>query len=172
MKKVMHYISLFIINNFLKGTRFFKVKNRLLKICGVKVGADTKIVGPIEFGTQIKITIGDKCWIGKNLSIDGNGYCNIGNNVDIGPHVVINTGGHEIGFKERRAGKGIINSIIIQDGTWIGTKTTIINDINIGKGVVIAAGSLVNRDVKANVMAAGVPITVKKELEEIEALND
>ncbi|MFE8701748.1 acyltransferase [Cytobacillus sp. FJAT-54145] len=164
MRSIKIRFCLMIINNFLIGTRFFKIKRNLLKIAGVSVGHNTKVVGPIYFGPKINIQFGENCWIGKNLNLDGNGFVKIENNVDIAPHVVINTGGHIIGSEERRAGQGISSSIRIGVGTWIGTRVTIINQVNIEQGVVIAAGSVVKDSIPENVLVAGVPAKIKKYL--------
>lgn len=155
-------LSLFIINNFLCGTRFFRLKSKLLKFAGITVGKNTKIVGPLDFNTVIKISIGNNCWIGKNLSLDGNGEVIIGNNVDIAPHVVINTGGHKIGDTNRRAGEGVSTKIVIEDGCWVGTRVTIIRDTRIGKGCMVAAGALVKGDMNENSLIAGIPAIEKK----------
>ena len=116
----------------------------------------------MPFGNVIDIKIGHNCWIGKNISIDGNGSILIGDNVDVAPHVVISTGGHKIESEIRRAGQGIVNTISIEDGCWIGTNTTIINNTTIGSGCVIAAGSTVIRDSAPNQLLAGVPAVRKK----------
>lgn len=162
MVRFKRIIVLFLINNFLSFTKFFGIKNYLLNFAEVKVGKNTKVVGPIYLGNCIDVTIGDECWIGKNIQLDGNGKIVIGNKVDIAPNVIINTGGHEIGNLDRRAGKGILNEIIIENGTWIGTRATIINNIKIKEGAVIAAGSIVNKDVEKNNLVAGNPIKVKR----------
>ncbi len=164
MNSIKNKLVLFVINNFLSGTRFFKIKHKLLKNIGVDIGFNTKIVGPIYFGPAIKISFGENCWIGKNIHIDGCGELVIGNNVDIAPHVVINTGGHEIGDETRRAGLGRNVTIKIGDGTWIGTRVTLVNNINIGKGVVIAAGSVVIDSIENNILVAGIPSKKKKDL--------
>ena len=87
MNKITRLIVLFIINNFLSCTRFFKIKRFLLSLAKIEIGKNTKVVGPLNFGNKIDITIGDNCWIGKNLSLDGNGEVIIGDNVDIAPQV-------------------------------------------------------------------------------------
>lgn len=165
MKRVKRYIILFIINNFLSCTRFFKIKRYLLSLADIKIGKNTKVVGPIKFGSQINIKIGDNCWIGKDLNLDGNGEVIIGDNIDIAPYVVINTGGHKIGDRKRRAGDCIVNNITIESGTWIGTRATILNNIKIGESSVIAAGSIVIRDVDKNSLMAGNPAKIKRVLE-------
>lgn len=165
MRKISNVFLLFIVNNILKGTRYFNIKRKILILCGLDIGEGTKIVGPIYFGNAIKIKIGENCWLGKNLSLDGNGQVNIGNNVDVAPHVVLNTGGHLVGHASRRAGKDIVNKITIHDGCWLGTRVTIINNTIVNKGVVIGAGSLVINDINKNVLIAGVPAIIKKNLD-------
>ena len=164
-KKIIKKISKYIINNILAGTHFFKVKRWLLIISGFKIGYETKIVGPIDFGGVIDVEIGNFCWIGKNLKLDGNGTVIIGNNIDIAPQVTINTGGHLIGKADRRAGMGVVNKIVVEDGVWIGTQCTIINNTTIKKGSVIAAGCVVISDTIENCLYAGVPGIKKKELQ-------
>lgn len=164
--KLKRIIVRFIINHMLCCTRFFKIKKILLKFCGIEIGRNTKVVGPIYFGNSISIKIGDNCWIGKNISFDGDGKVYIGNNVDIAPNVVFNTGGHLIGSSKHRAGKGIITEISVGDGCWIGTGALIVNNTTINSGVVVAAGSVVIKNIPNNVLIAGVPAKIKKELDE------
>jgi len=164
MKSIIRIITRFIINHFLSCTRFFSLKRLLLRISGVKVGKNTKIVGPIYFGNKIDICIGDYCWIGKNFSCDGNGKIVVGNNVNIAPNCVLNTGGHIIGDPSCRAGMGINNTIIIGDGTWICTHVVIVNNTEVGSGNVIAAGAVVTKKSKNDVLLAGVPAKEKKKL--------
>lgn len=156
----------FIINHFFSCTRFWELKRKLLTWAGVKIGNNSKVVGPIEFGNVISIEIGTECWIGKGICFEGNGKVVIGNNVDIAPYVCLETGGHLIGENKRRAGKGVVNKIIIGDGCWIGCRSTVINTVEICSGSVIAAGSLVNHNVPDNVLVAGVPAKLKKKLEQ------
>ncbi|WP_186326792.1 acyltransferase [Cytobacillus oceanisediminis] len=165
IKKILFYVILSIINKVLKGTRFFKLKRFLFHTIGIEVGKDTKIVAPIYIGYINKLSMGSNCWIGKNLTIEGNGNVVIGDRCDLAPNVLINTGGHLIGDKNRRAGAGIKNNTQIESGTWIGTRVTIINGANIGESTVVAAGSVVIKNVENSTLVAGVPAKVKKVLD-------
>lgn len=82
---------------------------------------------------------------------------NIGKNVFIAPGVCISCAGHAID-KEQRA-QGILTSkpITIEDDVWIGANSTVCQGVTIGQGSVIAAGSVVNKDIPQGVVAAGVP---------------
>lgn len=78
--------------------------------------------------------------------------CTIGHDTTIGEYVEIcpnvNISGH----------------CTIDDGVFIGTSATILPQVHIGKNSVVAAGAVVTKDVPANVMVAGIPAVVKKEL--------
>ena len=54
---------------------------------------------------------------------------------------------------------------------WVGARSVILPGVKIGNNVVIAAGSVVTKDVPENVMVAGVPAVVKKSLEELEVVK-
>ena len=164
MKKILKIIFqrfiLKIINIFLSGTHFFRIKRFLLNLAGYKIGKNTKVVGPLNITGDL--IVGENCWIGKELYILGNGLVTIGNNCDLAPCITFSTGGHEIGNSKRRAGEGKIFNITVKDGCWIGTRVTIINSVTISESCVVAAGALVNKDTKKSVVVGGVPAKVIK----------
>lgn len=157
-------IVMFLINKVFVGTRseFWEIKRKLLNCIGYSIGEGTKIVGPIE--CSAKLTVGKDCWIGKNLRINGNGIVSIGNRCDIAPEVIFQTGGHEIGTAERRAGNGMKYSQTIGDGVWIGGRTTIIGNTSVGSGSVLAGCACVVKDVPENVLVGGVPAKIIRRL--------
>lgn len=154
------------VNHVFRGTNpaYFRVKAKVLNMAGYKVGKGTRIVGPIECtGT---FAIGNNCWIGKNMKINGNGKVMIGNNCDIAPEVTFQTGGHMIGSSERRAGKGLVFNQTVEDGVWIGGRVTVLNNTTIGKSSVIAACACVVHNIEPNVLAAGIPAKTIRRLED------
>ena len=160
LKGIKYHIFMFLINKVHKGTRTssFEKKRKLMNALGHQIGEGTKIVGPIECtGTLI---VGKNCWIGKNLKVNGNGTVTIGDNCDIAPEVTFQTGGHEIGGPERRAGKGIIYQQSVGNGTWIGGRATILRNAKIGNSCVIAGCACVIEDVPDNTLVGGVPAKV------------
>ena len=164
--KGLHYrINIFLVNKVFKGTRFFEIKRKLLNKVGYQIGEGTKVVAPIT--CTGKLIVGKNCWLGKNLLINGNGIVTIGDNCDIAPEVTFQTGGHEIGEAYRRAGKGCIYSQTIGSGTWIGGRSTILNNTNIGNSCVIAACACVVKDVPDNSLVGGVPAKLIRSLENV-----
>ena len=127
----------------------------------IKVGAKTlirrgaEIVGPV--------TIGSGCSFNRDAYIRAN--VTIGNNVNIGAFSKLVTDTHEIASSTRRAGKWSFPSISVGDGVFIGINVTILGGVDIGEGAVIAAGSLVTKDVPPNTMVGGVPAKVIKYLD-------
>ena len=148
---------MFLVNHVLVGTRpyFFEPKRKMLNSIGYSIGKGTKVVGPIE--CYSKLEIGQDCWIGKNLKVNGNGTVKIGNRCDIAPEVTFQTGGHEIGSRERRAGNGLICNQVVGNGVWIGGRSTIIGDVTISDGSVVAGCACVVKDVEENTLVGGVP---------------
>ena len=166
IKGIRRTINLWLVNHVFAGdskSKYFEKKRTLLIAAGLKIGEGTKIVGPIYPHGQL--IIGDNCWIGKNLIVNGNGTVTIEDNCDIGPEVTFQTGGHEIGNKERRAGKGEIFNQYVGKGTWIGGRATILNNTTIGQSCVIAGCACVTKNVADDSVVGGVPARVIKSLD-------
>lgn len=88
----------------------------------------------------------------------------IGRNVNVGAFCRFITDSHEVGTAKRRAGKGSFPPIVVGDGTWVGANVTILGGVTIGPACIIAAGSVVTKDVPAHTMVGGVPAGKIKDL--------
>ena len=130
------------------------------------VGDDTFILIPPFYSAYgLDLRVGRKVSINQCCTIYDMSGVDIGDEVMIGPNVNIITTGHALKPSERRA---YIEAkpIVIEKGVWIAAGVTIIGGVTIGENSVIAAGSVVTKDVPANVLAAGVPARVIRSLEE------
>lgn len=133
---------------------------------GISVGRKTRITHGVRLYDRY-ITLGESVWVGMNTVIASThlGKIEIGDNVDIAPCCRIISGTHFMGGSERRAGEGSGIDITIGSGSWIGTGSTIIAGARIGCGSIVAAGSVVIKGIyPPNVLLAGVPAVVKREL--------
>ena len=84
----------------------------------------------------------------------------IGNDVLFASCVALVGGDHKIddlSCKIRESGRDILRTIIIEDDVWIGHGSIIMHGVHIGKGSVIAAGSVVTHDVPAYAIVGGNP---------------
>ncbi len=154
---------LYRVNNTLAGTKeknFEKKRKLLNSLDNFSLGEGTKVVGPLDIaGTLIT---GTNCWIAKNVAIRGNGTVTAGNNCGIGPDVHFMTGGHNIGTAEQRVGEDILRNITVGNGSWVGERSTIYNDI--GKSTVVGACAFVNKPIGDNLLVGGVPAKKIKDL--------
>ncbi|MCD7802184.1 MAG: hypothetical protein LUH09_04670 [Clostridiales bacterium] len=163
LSTIKRMITLSLVNHVFAGTRFFGIKRALLNQVGYQIGEGTKIVAPItNTGT---LCIGKDCWIGRDLTIHGNGTVTIGDCCDVAPGVTFLTGGHQIGTHVRRAGAGETYSIHVGSGTWIGARSTILGNVTLGDGCVVASMACVTRNIPADTVVGGVPAKPIRSLE-------
>lgn len=163
LRSVKRRLAMFLVNRVFAGTRWFGIKRKLLRAAGFEIGEGAKIVGPLLCtGT---LSIGAQTWIGRNLTVHGNGRVEIGERCDVAPDVVFLTGGHEIGDGNRRAGAGQTYRICVGNGCWIGARSTIGKNVTLGDASVVAACACVMKDVAANTMVGGVPAKMIRNLD-------
>lgn len=127
-------------------------------------------------GKQLIIEQPFACDFGRNIEVGENFYANvnlvildcnkvvIGDNVLIGPNVGIHTAGHPLDVEQRVQGLEYALPITIGDNVWIGAGVNIVPGVSIGSNSVIGAGSVVTKDIPANVVAAGTPCKVIRSL--------
>jgi len=94
----------------------------------------------------------------------GSGRITIGDNVLIGPGARLYTPNHPLDVDLRREGWEIGLPITIEDDAWLGGSVTICPGVTIGARSVVGAGSVVTKDVPPDVVVAGNPARVVKEL--------
>ena len=165
IKRIRRSVFLLLFNLFFSGIgRFWAVKRFVLRLACVQCGNKTRVLGPLKIGPAVELSIGEDVWVGQDFSIYGSGTCIIGDRCDIGPNVSILSGSHEIGGPERRAGQGFHYHLTIGSGCWIGGKSVLYGNINIGNASIVAAGAVVNRNVGRNVIVGGVPAKIIKAL--------
>lgn len=161
IKKIKSNISLFrdyIIREFLLYFPSHDFRRWILKHIIKKIGKNTWFLMGVEVRNGENISIGNNCAINKNVLLDGRGgQLVIGNNVDIAQETNIWTLSHDVN-SDTHDDKG--GDVTINDFVWIASRVTILPGINIGKGAVIAAGSVVTKDVPEMVVAGGVPARI------------
>lgn len=106
------------------------------------------------------IMIGENFFSNYHLTILDCAPVKIGENVMVGPNVAIYTAGHPVHADVRNTGLEYALPITIGDNVWIGGNTVINPNVNIGENSVIGSGSVVTKDIPANVVAAGNPCRV------------
>jgi acetyltransferase-like isoleucine patch superfamily enzyme len=137
--------------------------------------------GAIEIGERSMVNTGamiqGNVRIGKNSSVqnytvivgygepeDPSGLVKIGNDVRIAAHCFMAAGNHNFSDPEKPISRQGLTCkpIVIEDDVWIAARVNIIAGVTIGHGSVIAAGSVVTKDIPPMSIAAGIPAVVKK----------
>ena len=109
-------------------------------------------------GASAELCIGEHPFIGRITEIEVARKVEIGSGCLIAPGVFITDHNHatEIGEPIWRQ-RSTISTVIIEEDVWISANSVILAGVKIGKGAIIAAGAVVNRDVAPNTIVGGVP---------------
>lgn len=116
----------------------------------------------VYIGTGNTVSIGEYCHINENVFIQG---CTIGNHVMIAPNVAILSVSHNYERSDIpmiQQGETAANPPIIEDNVWIGRSAIILPGVIIRSGSVVAAGSIVTKNVEINSVVGGVPAKLLK----------
>ena len=157
-KKIYKY------NNLEPGN--FEAQDRLIKEILGKTGKTINIEAPFHCDYGYNIEVGENFFANYNLTILDVGKVKIGDNAQIAPNVSIYTAGHPVHPDSRNSGYEYGIAITIGDNVWIGGNTCILPGVTIGNNVVIGAGSVVTKDIPDNVIVAGNPCRIIREITE------
>ncbi|GGE45454.1 hypothetical protein GCM10007421_19530 [Halopseudomonas oceani] len=113
----------------------------------------------VTFLSINKLFLGDNVYIAKGCWINAIGRIDIGDEVMLAPYVVMSSNNH--GFKDGSVKRGGAHPapIRIGFGTWLAAHVVVAAGVNVGKGNVVAANSVVTKDTPNDVIVAGVPAT-------------
>lgn len=104
----------------------------------IRIGSHTKLSNNVSLIACKQITIGHRCLIGDSVIITDSDF-------------------HEILPEQRHEGGGATAPVVIGDNVWLGSRVMILKGVTIGDGSVIAAGSVVVKNIPARALAAGTP---------------
>lgn len=110
------------------------------------------------------IHLGEKVFFNFNCVVLDVAAVTIGSRTLFGPNVQIYTATHPLDYKERAAGLEYAKPITIGEDVWIGGSVVICPGVSIGDRSVIGAGSVVTKDIPADVFAVGNPCRVIRKL--------
>lgn len=161
------------------------LRNYLVRrLLGRVDGVPYNIQRPFHCTYGKNISVGKNFYSNFNCTILDQAKVTIGDNCMLGPNVTIATTRHPLVGEERRArphansfapGKladlELVAPVTIGDDVWIAAGATICPGVTIGSGAVIGAGSLVTTDIPANTLAYGVPCRVIRPITEADRLG-
>jgi maltose O-acetyltransferase len=166
-------LSIFFTNLLMNGLNLWgpgsigcKTRAFVLRKLGYQIGTGVRLSTDISIHSRHKhLSIGDKTFINKRVIFDTLAPVTIGKGCDIGFYSIFTTSQHALlsdykGSRPASASK----PILIEDFVWIGCNVTVLGGVTIGKGSVVAAGSVVTKDIPPNSLAMGIPARVVRAL--------
>jgi acetyltransferase-like isoleucine patch superfamily enzyme len=129
----------------------------LYRSAGISVGLADIFPGLTVVGRPANLRIGDGTGMNVNCFFECAGRVTVGNRVMMGMGVTVVTSDHPIGPDGRPQQAPVSRDVVIEDGVWLGARSTVLPGVTVGEGVVVSAGSVVSRNCLPYSLYAGVP---------------
>lgn len=165
LKKILlpPYLAALAFKDYVFRTQLMYVPLHAARLFFVKrtvahVGKNCTFLIGVEIRTGQNISVGNNCVFNKNVLLDGRGgKISIGNNVDIAQETNIWTLEHDV-HDDYHTTRGA--GVTIEDYVWVASRVTILPGVSIGRGAVVAAGSIVTKDVPPMAIVGGTPAKI------------
>lgn len=138
---------------------------------GCRIGGSSNIMGRTSSVPAPRLIVGDNCDVGWGHSIAVGRLVRFGNNVRLASRVTLaGYPGHPVDARARARGEpdteDQVGDIVLEDDVWLGQGVYVLGNVTIGRGTIVGAGSVVTGDLPPNVLAAGNPARVIRQLSE------
>lgn len=133
----------------------------LLRAFGARIGRGVVVRANVSISFPWRLTVGDHVWIGEDVGILSLAPVRIEDNVCISQRAYLCTGSHDY---RRGDFKLVTKPITVRAGSWIAATAFLAPGVEIGAGAVVAAGSVVTRDVPPATLVRGNPAEAVREL--------
>lgn len=145
-----------------------EVRALFSELIGKKVDDSFALSPPFYATGGADTSIGRNVFINQNCTFYDLGGIHIADDVMIGPNVSLITSGHPLEPSQRRVCV-VAKPIVIERNVWIAANVTIIGGVTVRENAVVAAGSVVTKDVPANTLVCGNPAKVIRQIEDTQA---
>jgi chloramphenicol O-acetyltransferase type B len=172
--KLLYLYHISFIPRLKRWVRFNDIYKLYVTRSCSKVGVGLAVNGAVK-GFSKKVRLGDYVNLNPNARINGDGEVEIGNYFHSGSNLLIITTNHTydsdelIPYDHNRIHK----KVTIKDFVWVGDNVTLVPGITVGVGAIVAAGSVVVKDVPDYAIVGGNPAQVIKyrDIEKFERLR-
>jgi putative colanic acid biosynthesis acetyltransferase WcaF len=139
---------------------FYGCKVFLLRLFGAKMGRNVIIKPRVNIKYPWRLETGNNVWIGEEVWIDNLAKVTIGNNVCLSQGSLLLTGNHDY---KNPAFDLIVNTIVLEDGVWIGAKAIVCGGVICRSHAVLTVGSVASNELEAMGIYRGNPAVRVKE---------
>jgi len=133
---------------------FYGLKVFLLRLFGAKIGKKVEFKPNVNIKYPWFLNIGDEVWIGENVWIDCLVMVTLGANVCLSQGATILTGSHNY---KKRSFDLITQSVVLEDGAWIGAGAMVNLGVTVGSHAVLTSGSVATKNLDAYGIYQGNP---------------
>lgn len=159
----LHFVLL--LTNWLPDiVVFLRLRGYLSSFFLGECGTDLRLGRNITFYNPQNIRIGNNVYLAYGVWFSANETITLGDTVIVGPNCIFSSGNHTKVNGSFRYGKLEAKPIVVKSGTWIGAQSCILSGVVIGKGALVAANSVVIKNIANNTMVAGIPTKVIKDV--------
>jgi len=138
----------------------------ILRRNGAYIGKNNNFKGDLNIDNiNLKnLTIRNNCYIGKSVFLD------LANKIELEDDVVLSTGvtiltHSDVGDRLlKQYYTRVSKPVCIKKGAWLGANVTVLNGVTIGECSIVAAGSIVNKNIPPYTLYAGIPAEKKKDI--------
>jgi acetyltransferase-like isoleucine patch superfamily enzyme len=146
------------------STDIAQIRERLSEVIGQPVDESTTVFTPFHTNFGKHISLGKNVFINHGCTFLDLGGIVIEDEVLVGPKVSLITENHPVRPEDRKMLD--LKRIVLKRNCWIGANSVILPGVTVGENSVVAAGSVVTKDVPADTVVAGVPARVIKKVTE------
>lgn len=139
-----------------------EIREIMTRLTGRTIDNNFTMFPPFYTDCGKNLKIGKNVFINSGCRFQDQGGITIGDGSLIGHNVVLATINHD--FNPEKRGDMVPSPIVIGKNVWIGANATILPGITVGDNSIIAAGSVVTKDVPQNSVVAGVPAKIIKDI--------
>ncbi len=156
-RTIWYFLNIFVIKSALPISSNLKIF--ILKMFGAKVGSGVLIKPNVNIKYPWFLEIGDNVWIGENVWIDNLAKVIIGNDVCLSQDSYLLTGSHNY---KKSSFDLLLGEIILEDGVWIGAKSTVCSSVTCKTHSILAVNSVATSNLNEYTVYQGNPAMSKR----------
>lgn len=139
-----------------------EMRECLRQITGREIADTVRVFAPLHINYGPGVSFGDDCFLNFGCTLLAIGGITIGDGAFIGPHCVLATEYHP--EEPDRRHELLTKPIAIGRNAWLGADVKVLAGVTIGENAIVAAGSVVTKDVPPNTVVAGTPARIIREI--------